>query len=258
MSATNKTEGKENTSAHDSGDDFKYEEVHLEEDEWSFTEEEEDLDATIKAIKQRAEASAQASLRSKSTAHHQPPEAVDDFLRNFLIHMDMRETLDCFQTEWAEMVQKGQVDAEKVGVVPDVYTDIQRLERELRNAKREREEYIRAVSAAEEILQRAQRARDFHRRQHKRVIQEKNRLIEELRKLKVQCDNYEPTVKRMNEKYQAVLKQTVLVTLEREKALQRRVVDHKSAQHIGICGDEGGQQETREESVRVSKGQPVQ
>lgn len=249
MSAANKSEEKEDASAHsDSGDDFKYEEVHFE-DEGSLTEGEEDLDATIKAIKHRAEVSAQAALRPQHT--HQP-EAVDDFLRNFLIHMGMMETLDCFQMEWTEMAQKGQVDAEKVGAVPDVYADIQRLERELRNAKRERDEYTQAVSAAEEILERVQRARDFHRRQHKRVVQEKNRLIEEMRKLKVQCDNYEPAVKRMNEKYQAVLKQTMLVTLERDKALQR--LDQQSAQHISssICP----RQDTREES-KVSKGKPV-
>lgn len=28
------------------------------------------------------------------------PELVDDFVRNFLVRMNMRRTLDCFQTEW--------------------------------------------------------------------------------------------------------------------------------------------------------------
>ena len=28
------------------------------------------------------------------------PEVVDDFVRNFLVKMEMKRTLDCFQTEW--------------------------------------------------------------------------------------------------------------------------------------------------------------
>lgn len=235
MSATSKNQDKEGFIPSESDDDFKYEEVYLE-DDWSLTEGEEDLEATVKAIQGRAEANAAAAAAPRpnfSPVTHQP-EAVDGFLRNFLFQMGMTETLDCFQTEWTEVVQKGLVDTKRVGTVPDVYTENQRLHRELKNAQREGEEYRRAASAAAETLVRAQKARDVQRLQHKRVVQEKNRLIEEMRRLKVQCDRYEPAVKRMNEKYQAVLKQTMLVTLERDKAVGLA----KSAQH-NICGDAG-------------------
>jgi len=30
----------------------------------------------------------------------QRPELVDDFVRNFLVRLNMHRTLDCFQTEW--------------------------------------------------------------------------------------------------------------------------------------------------------------
>jgi len=30
----------------------------------------------------------------------QRPELVDDFVRNFLVRVNMHRTLDCFQTEW--------------------------------------------------------------------------------------------------------------------------------------------------------------
>ncbi|XP_050922549.1 sperm-associated antigen 16 protein [Lates calcarifer] len=249
MSATNKNQEKEHAGApNDSDDDFKYEEVSLE-DDWSLTEGEEDLDATVKAIQNRAEANARAATSKRKT--HQP-EAVDDFLRNFLFHAGMTETLDCFQTEWTEMMQKGLVDAERVGVVPDVYIDNLRLDSELKNAQREREEYRLAASAAAETLVRVQKARDFHRLQHKRVVQEKNRLIEEIRRLKVQCNNYEPAIKRMNEKYHAVLKQTVLVTLERDKALGR--VNRQSAQdNTHFCGD-AGEEEINKKGEASVKG----
>ncbi|XP_039983474.1 sperm-associated antigen 16 protein-like [Xiphias gladius] len=249
MSATNNNQEKEDASVPtESDDDFKYEEVSLE-DDWSLTEGEEDLESTMKAIQSQADANARAAPGPNATNNKHQPKAVDDFLRNFLLQMGMTKTLDCFQTEWTEMVQKGLVYAERVGGVPDVYTNNQRLDSELKNAQREREEYRLTASTAGETLVRVKKARDFHRLQHKRVVQEKNRLIEEMRKLKVQCNSYELGVKRMNEKYKAVLKQTVMVTLERDKALGR--VNRRSAQqNIRSWGDEG------EEELMNNKVEP--
>ncbi|KAM6908105.1 sperm-associated antigen 16 protein-like [Lycodopsis pacificus] len=210
MSGNNKSREKDE-SVLGKSDDFQYEEVS-QADDWRLTEGEEDLEAKVKAIRDRAEATSPRSITRQ-------PQAVDDFLRNFLFQMGMMETLDCFQTEWTEMVQKGPVDTEPVGVVPGVYAQNQRLENELKDALREGEEYRLAASAGGETLARVRKDRDFHRLQHKRVVQEKNRVIEEIRKLKLQCDHYAPAAKRMSEKYQAVLKQTMLVTLERDKAL---------------------------------------
>ena len=218
MSAAKTNKEKDESVLADSDDSFQYEEVSL--GEWSLTEGEEDLEATVKAIRDRADASANAAAAPRRNGTQQP-EAVDDFLRNFLSQMGMTETLDCFQTEWAELVQKGQVDTDRVGVVPDVYTENQRLDSELKNSQREGEEYRRAARAGAEVLARVKKDRDLHRMQHKRVVQEKTRLIEEIRKLKVQCDAYEPAVKRMNEKYQNALKQTMLVSVEMDKALEQ-------------------------------------
>ncbi|KAK9527842.1 hypothetical protein VZT92_014367 [Zoarces viviparus] len=233
MSGNKKSREKDESVLRES-DDFQYEEVSLT-DDWSLTEGEGDLKAKMKATRDRAEA---ASPRPNATSITRQPQAVDDFLRNFLFQMGMMETLDCFQTEWAEMTQKGPVDTERVGVVPDVYVQNQGLENELRDAQREGEEYRLAASAGGETLARVQKDRDFHRMQHTRVVQEKNRIIEDMRKLKLQCDHYEPEAKRMSEKYQAVLKQTMLVTLERNKALGQ-VNSQAAQQHTAFCGNAG-------------------
>uniref|UniRef100_A0A8D3B6V6 Sperm-associated antigen 16 protein n=1 Tax=Scophthalmus maximus TaxID=52904 RepID=A0A8D3B6V6_SCOMX len=154
----------------DSDDECKDEEVSPE-DDWSLTEGEGDLEATLRALQTRTE----ATSRPTATDGARRPEAVDDFLRNFLLQTGMTRTLDCFQTEWAEMVQGELVDAAEVGVVPDVYTDNQRLDTELKSAQREREDYRLAASAAAPALVKVQRARDLHRLQHKRVVQERTR-----------------------------------------------------------------------------------
>lgn len=214
MSAASKRHDRESIAT-ESDVDLQYEELCLD-DDWTLTDQEEDLEATVRTIQARAEASA-AGLPpgpgSGSPVPHQNSVAVEDFLRNFLLQMGMAETLDCFQTEWLEVVQKGLVDTERVSVVPEVYIENQRLYGELKNAQREGDEYRRAAAVAAETLSRAEKARDAQRTLYTRVDRERNKLMDEIRRLKVQCDCFEPEVKRMSEKYQALLRQTMLATL---------------------------------------------
>lgn len=171
-----------------------------------------DLEATIKDIQSRGEASAAPILH-----HH---ETMDAFLSSFLFQMGMTETLDCFQMEWAELIQRGVVDAQQVEMVPDVYVEIQHLIRKLKNIQQEGKEYREASSAAVDVLEKAWKARHIQQMHHQRVLIEKSRLIEELRKLKVKYKHYESELKRWNEKYHAVVRQTVLMRWKRDKVAE--------------------------------------
>ncbi|XP_008293761.1 sperm-associated antigen 16 protein-like [Stegastes partitus] len=239
MNTAHKNKEKEDDDVPvDAESDFQHEEV-FQEDEWSLTQGEEYVESAVKAIQDRA-------IKKQNSSSTQKPPAVSDFLRGFLFQTGMTETLNCFQSEWTEMIQKGLVDADGVDVVPDVYTENQRLERELKNARREKEECRQAVSVAAETMVRAQKARDLHRLQHKRVVQEKNRLIEEMRKVEVQYDGSELALKRMSEKYQAVSRQVVLGALALGQE-SRQSTEHDSP----FCGgEEGSMDKTGEPSVR--------
>lgn len=216
MSAASKRHDRESIAT-ESDVDLQYEELCLD-DDWTLTDQEEDLEATVRTIQARAEASAAGLPPGPgSPVPHQNSVAVEDFLRNFLLQMGMAETLDCFQTEWLEVVQKGLVDTERVSVVPEVYIENQRLYGELKNAQREGDEYRRAAAVAAETLSRAEKARDAQRTLYTRVDRERNKLMDEIRRLKVQCDCFEPEVKRMSEKYQALLRQTMLATLDKKQ-----------------------------------------
>lgn len=215
MSAASKRHDRESVAT-ESDVDLRYEDLCLD-DDWTLTDQEEDLEATVRTIQARAEASAAGLPPGPgSPVPHQNSVAVEDFLRNFLLQMGMTETLDCFQTEWLEVVQKGLVDTERVSVVPEVHIENQRLYGELKNARREGDEYRRAAATAAETLARAERARDAQRTLYTRVDRERNKLMDEIRRLKVQCDCFEPEVKRMSEKYQALLRQTMLATVDRK------------------------------------------
>ncbi|XP_029004189.1 sperm-associated antigen 16 protein [Betta splendens] len=212
MDETEKNQEIQNGSvSNDTVGDFECKDAPLE-DDWTKLDREESLETTVEAVRQPAQATV-SEVRPEAGL-----EAVDDFLRNFLYQAGMTETLDCFQSEWAEMRDKGLVDAARFGAVPSVYAENQRLARELRRAEREREERERAAAAAARAARRVQKARDLHRMQCARVLQERNRLVEELRRLKAQCDDHEPAVRRMNEKHRALLKQTTPATLETDEA----------------------------------------
>ena len=48
--------------------------------------------------------------------------------------------------------------------------------------------------------------RDFHKMHHKRVVQEKNKLVVDLKRLKNHYANYEPMLKMMRGKYETAMK----------------------------------------------------
>uniref|UniRef100_A0A8D2LYH4 Sperm-associated antigen 16 protein n=1 Tax=Varanus komodoensis TaxID=61221 RepID=A0A8D2LYH4_VARKO len=153
------------------------------------------------------------------TSLSETPEVVDDFLCNFLIRMGMNRTLDCFQTEWYELMQRGMLEPKDVGFVPDAYTCNQQLERENKRLRKEMENYKFAANKAKEAVLKMQKERDFHRMHHKRVVQEKNRLINDIKRLKTHYASYEPMLRQLHEKYEILLREKMLTSLERDRVV---------------------------------------
>ncbi|XP_072769591.1 sperm-associated antigen 16 protein-like [Nerophis lumbriciformis] len=210
-------------------DTFDYEEGEEDDLGDDYLAEEEDLEATVQTIHERAR-----RVRTASSGF-ELPVTVDDFLRSFLTQMGMTATLDCFQAEWTEMTHVGLVDPRHMGTVPDIYVHNQCLHNELKNALREREEYRQSASASADTLATAQKARDVQQMQHKRAGQERSRLVEETRRVKAQCKAYEPAIRRMGEKYQAVVQQTMKLALERDKILMHVNQDRSQLRGCKSC-----------------------
>ena len=61
--------------------------------------------------------------------------------------------------------------------------------------------------------------RDFHKMHHKRIVQEKNRLITDIKRLKNHYSSYEPTLKHLKQKYETAMKEKMLTKLERDRAV---------------------------------------
>lgn len=52
---------------------------------------------------------------------------------------------------------------------------------------------------------------------HHRVAQEKNKLISDIKRLKKHYEHYEPTLKQLQHKYEVVMKEKMLMKLERDR-----------------------------------------
>lgn len=147
----------------------------------------------------------------------QRPEVVDDFIRNFLLKMGMSRTLECFQTEWYELQQKGLIGEEDLTVVPDAYIRNQHLSDEVKRLKKEVNVYKSAGNKAKDSFIKMQKERDYHRMHHRRLVQEKNKLIEDINRLKTHYQSYEPTLRQLKNKYEVAMKEKMLTRLERDR-----------------------------------------
>ena len=68
---------------------------------------------------------------------------------------------------------------------------------------------------------------------HKRVVQEKNRLLGDIKRLKTHYEGYEAMAKSLRGKYESAMKEKMLVRLERDRLAGKVYVGHV----LGVRGD---------------------
>merc|ERR1711871_161497 len=176
----------------DSDDGFEYDEVVMDSgDDLEDEEADEDLESALESIKRKIKPGHGNEDPQQAKVHAvvaKRPEVLDDFIRNFLIKMKLEKTLEPFQAEWYELTQKGILTEEDVGVVPDIYLRNQQMDDNVKYLRTELDKARKIAEHAESMFDNLRKERDFHRMHHKRVVQEKNKLIKDLRRLR---DNYE-------------------------------------------------------------------
>jgi len=208
----------------DDDDDYAYEEVEVEDgdDEDAEDAEEEDLEKALQTLRTKEEGAPppqpDAPPRADVTRR---PEVLDDFIRNVLLKMGMTETLDMFQREWYRLQGEGKLSAVDMGSVPDIYLRNQQLGDQLRDMSTEMARQQEVANKAKSTWDRFRKERDFHKMHHKRVVQEKNKLIVDLKRLKNHYSNFEPMLQMMRAKYETAMKEKMLMKLERDRLASR-------------------------------------
>eukprot|EP00505_MAST-04D_sp_SCG-Rhode-Island_P004296 Stramenopile-MAST_4_protein_4296 len=186
----------------------------------------EDLETALANIKAASSnlkgAVSTVSMQTAAVAKEHPrtsvrPAVVDDFIRNFLIARRMERTLDAFNTEWYEKQAKGQLQEEDAGVVPDIYLRNLELDEQVKALQVEAKKMRDVAEKAQGTWDKFRKERDFHRMHHKRVVQEKGKLVVDMKRLRNHYTAYEPTMKQLREKYEIAMKEKMLMRLERDR-----------------------------------------
>ena len=207
---------KEEFSDDEDDDGFEYQRV-----EDIFPEDEDEDDELTEALASmqthNRNQSPTAQYDQSSTMTQIRPSVVDDFIRNFMIKAGMKRSLETFNAEWYELQSKGKLSPDLSTPVPDIYLRNEDLDQQAK-ALREQVENMRVVATkAQGTWDKFRKERDFHRMHHRRVVQEKNKLITDLRRLRDHLRAYEPTIDELKRKYDTTLKDKALMKLERDR-----------------------------------------
>lgn len=109
-------------------------------------------------------------------------------------------------------------------IVPDVYQQNQELSEVVHKLKNDVQVYKDIATKARSTYDKLRKERDFHRMHHKRVVQEKNKLVGDIKKFKKQYETYEPALKQMQVKYEVAMKEKMLIKLERDRLAAKVLV----------------------------------
>ncbi|XP_077353571.1 uncharacterized protein spag16 [Festucalex cinctus] len=181
--------------------------------------------AEVNFLEESADSTTATAFGTSKEEHiNNIPEAVDDFVRNFLQKIGLSRTLDCFEVEWYSSAQKLLTEplltappAPGALVLPDALTHKQLLQAELQKVDRETDQFKQEVLSAGDSLVKLQRDRDLHRLHCQRLFADKSRLMEDIKRLKKRLAAYEPALKQLDDKYEVAMRQKMLLTLEGER-----------------------------------------
>jgi len=231
-------------ASHDTDDSFEYNEIPIEEALPDLPpDDEDDVQALVRAIQERGPASSGSpqkqsigsrggftvdrdfhggGVQSKENSSVTSlPGSADDFIRNFLIRSRMYRSLDAFNTEFYELKARRALPGEDLLRVPDAYSANAKLEEDISRLRMELASAQELSAKAQGTWERFRKERDFHRMHHRRVVQEKNKLIVDLRRLKAHYDKYEPTLAELRTKYELAMKEKANARMERDRVAAR-------------------------------------
>ena len=197
----------------DDDDDFKYEEIIQDDDE----EDDDDLADALASLQQKKGAVPGTIQPNGNTITQVRPSVVDDFVRNFLIKAGLKRSLEAFNTEWYELQTKGKLPAELASAVPDIYLRNEELDLQARQLREQVDKMREVAGRAQSTWDKFRKERDFHRMHHKRVVQEKNKLITDLKRLRNHLRSYEPAIEELKRRHEVAMKEKMLIRLERDR-----------------------------------------
>lgn len=144
----------------------------------------------------------------------------DEFIRNFFIKFGMRRTLESFQQEWYELKAKGTL-ATNLPEIPEIYRKNAELSDELACLQEELDEARIIAEKARSTYDKLRKQKDFQKINHRRVQQEKQKVVLDQNKQQKKHDEMSDTFNTLSNKYEAAVKEKMLMKLEKDRLTAR-------------------------------------
>lgn len=174
------------------------------------------LEALMRGVEEADARDAPPPVRAELV---QLPVVIDDFIRNYFSQNGFMKSLEAFELEWYS--RHGSVPQEQAMCVPDVYVAQSRLQDKnnllAQEMQRQKDTALRAVV----LWEKAKKERDLHKVNHTRVVQEKGRMVRDMKRLQDHTQSIEPTVVELKAKYENAQKERMLLRLDRDKLASR-------------------------------------
>ena len=113
--------------------------------------------------------------------------------------------------------------------MPDLYNSNHDLNDRLARMRHDLEQARDVAERASGTWDKFRKERDFHRLHHKRIVQEKNKLLADIKRLRKHYAQYEPTIVELKRKYELAMKSKMLTQLESDK-MSAKVREFQSAE----------------------------
>ncbi|CBH16612.1 paralyzed flagella protein 20 [Trypanosoma equiperdum] len=143
------------------------------------------------------------------------PESSDDFLRNFFLRNGMHRTMDIFEIEWYE--KYGSKPLKDAPVFADNYLETAALHNRIDVLENQLRQHAELTTKTTKQFLQSKKERDFHRANHNRVVQEKNKLLKLLRQAQSHAEDLNPTLNELRQKCEALHKGKTMLSIERDK-----------------------------------------
>ncbi|KAK4471457.1 hypothetical protein MN116_004577 [Schistosoma mekongi] len=168
------------------------------------------------------------------------PPSIDQFLRNYLQENGFLETLNVFQAEWFKLLHKGLLNTEE-SPVADIYLQNNELRNSIKDIRSENLDLKNSVLKLEDELRKIKNERDYHMIKHRQTLQDKEKLLCDIKRVKEHYAEYEPILRLLRQKYETAMKEKTLHRIERDRAMnQVEGLRHAltSLQKLGITSND--------------------
>ena len=138
-------------------------------------------------------------------------ERADVYIKNYLMKFNMHKSLKILEQEFFELLSKGEIDIDSISNVPEVYIKSETLQEQIGFIQKELDDAKIYAEKAKSLYQKLFQAKENEKIKHRRVQQEKQKLIKDIDKMKKIYEDDNKIYKELKRKYWDVTNKSLII-----------------------------------------------